>query len=126
LTDLQPRVFDDKCVPTVATPAGERTIQMAARFVTERASSPEALAQTSDDSQELFIGGRQAMTIGGTSRVASIRVRFTQGLSEYTGDGGLKEAWKDVIDVLRYAAIAGIDHVDNSVNLVTTQGGGGY
>ena len=49
-----------------------------------------------------------------------------QGLSEYTGDGGLKEAWKDVIDVLRYAAIAGIDHVDNSVNLVTTQGGGGY
>ena len=49
-----------------------------------------------------------------------------QGLSEYTGDGGLKEAWKDVIDVLRYAAIAGIDHVDNSVSLVTTQGGGGY
>jgi hypothetical protein len=49
-----------------------------------------------------------------------------QGLSEYTGDGGLKEAWKDVIDVLRYAAISGIDHVDNSVSLVTTQGGGGY
>jgi len=49
-----------------------------------------------------------------------------QGLSEYTGEGGLKEAWKDVIDVLRYAAIAGIDHVDNSVSLVTTQGGGGY
>jgi len=49
-----------------------------------------------------------------------------QGLSEYTGDGGLKEAWKDPIDVLRYAAISGIDHVDNSVSLVTTQGGGGY
>lgn len=77
LTDLQPRVFDDKCVPTVATPAGERTIQMAARFVTERASSPEALAQTSDDSQELFIGGRQAITVGGTSRVGSIRERAT-------------------------------------------------
>jgi hypothetical protein len=49
-----------------------------------------------------------------------------QALSEYTGEGGLKEAWKDAIDVLRYAAIAGIDHVDNSVSLVTTQGGGGY
>jgi len=29
-----------------------------------------------------------------------------QALSEYTGDGGLKEAWKDPIDVLRYAAAA--------------------
>lgn len=49
-----------------------------------------------------------------------------QGLSEYTGDGGLKEAWKDVVDVLRYAAIAGIDHVDESRTMVTVQGGGGY
>jgi hypothetical protein len=49
-----------------------------------------------------------------------------QALSEYTGEGGLKESWKDPIDVLRYAAISGIDHVDNSVSLVTTQGGGGY
>jgi hypothetical protein len=47
-------------------------------------------------------------------------------LSEYTGDGGLKEAWKDPVDVLRYAAIAGIDHVDESRNLATRQGAGGY
>jgi hypothetical protein len=47
-------------------------------------------------------------------------------LSEYTGEGGLKEAWKDPIDVLRYAAIAGIDHVDSSEINVTTYGTGGY
>jgi len=58
--------------------------------------------------------------------VSSDCENIIQGLSEYTGEGGLKEAWKDVIDVLRYAAIAGIDHVDNSANFVTTQGGGGY
>jgi hypothetical protein len=49
-----------------------------------------------------------------------------QALSEYTGDGGLKEAWKDPIDVLRYAAISGIDHVDGSHIAVTRQGTGGY
>ena len=49
-----------------------------------------------------------------------------QALSEYTGDGGLKEAWKDPIDVLRYAAISGIDHVDGSHIAVTRQGAGGY
>jgi hypothetical protein len=30
------------------------------------------------------------------------------------------------IDVLRYAAIAGIDHVDETRNLATRQGAGGY
>lgn len=49
-----------------------------------------------------------------------------QALSEYTGDGGMKEAWKDPIDVLRYAAIANLDHVDNSQTFVTTRGSGGY
>lgn len=49
-----------------------------------------------------------------------------QGLSEYTGEQGLKEAWKDVIDVLRYAAIADIDHMDNKSLVATRQGGGGY
>jgi hypothetical protein len=49
-----------------------------------------------------------------------------QALSEYTGEAGLKEAWKDAIDVLRYAAVAGIDHVDGKVLLCTRQGGGGY
>ena len=49
-----------------------------------------------------------------------------QGLSEYTGEQGLKEAWKDVIDVLRYAAIADIDHMDERSLVSTRQGGGGY
>jgi hypothetical protein len=47
-------------------------------------------------------------------------------LSEYTGDGGLKEAHKDMIDLLRYAAITGIDHVDNYSLQITRQGSGGY
>lgn len=45
-------------------------------------------------------------------------------LSEYTGDDGLKECWKDPIDVLRYAAAADIDHVDPKMNLVTQTSGG--
>ncbi len=75
IADLQPRLFDDKCVPTVATPAGERALRMTADLVANGAASPEAVAQTSDDSQELFIGGRQAITVGGTSRVGSIQQR---------------------------------------------------
>ena len=47
-------------------------------------------------------------------------------LAEYTGDGGLKEAWKDPIDVLRYAAIADIDHVESKHITVTRQGVGSY
>lgn len=47
-------------------------------------------------------------------------------LAEYTGDGGLKEAWKDPIDVLRYAAISEIDHVDQNQTKATRQGRGGY
>jgi len=58
--------------------------------------------------------------------VSSDCENIIQGLSEYTGEGGLKEAWKDAIDVLRYAAISGIDHVDNLDNFVTTHGSGGY
>jgi hypothetical protein len=58
--------------------------------------------------------------------VSSECENIIQALSEYTGEGGLKEAHKDPIDVLRYAAISGIDHVDNSVSFVTTQGSGGY
>ena len=49
-----------------------------------------------------------------------------KALAEYTGEGGLKEAWKDPIDVLRYAAIAGIDHVEQKHTLTTTRGCGGY
>jgi len=58
--------------------------------------------------------------------VSSDCENIIQALSEYTGDGGLKEAHKDPIDVLRYAAIANLDHVDNSQSFVTTHGSGGY
>jgi hypothetical protein len=58
--------------------------------------------------------------------VSSDCENIIQALSEYTGEGGLKEAWKDPIDVLRYAAVAGIDHVDGSAIAITRQGTGGY
>ena len=47
-------------------------------------------------------------------------------LSEYTGEQGLKEAWKDPLDTLRYAAIYDIDHVQDNHLEVTIQGSGGY
>ncbi len=47
-------------------------------------------------------------------------------LSEYTGEGGLKEAHKDAIDVLRYACIYGLDHVEAHHLQITRQGSGGY
>jgi len=58
--------------------------------------------------------------------VSSECENIIQALSEYTGDGGLKEAWKDPIDVLRYAAVSGIDHMDGQAISVTIQGQGGY
>jgi len=58
--------------------------------------------------------------------VSSDCENIIQALSEYTGEGGLKEAWKDCVDILRYAAIAGIDHVDETRNFATRQGSGGY
>ena len=58
--------------------------------------------------------------------VSSDCENIIQALSEYTGEGGLKEAWKDPIDVCRYAAIANLDHVDNDRSFVTTHGSGGY
>jgi len=58
--------------------------------------------------------------------VSSECENIIQALSEYTGDGGLKEAWKDPIDVLRYAAVSGIDHMDGQAISVTIQGSGGY
>ena len=33
-------------------------------------------------------------------------------IQEYTAEGGLDEAWKDPIDVLRYAAIADIRYIN--------------
>jgi hypothetical protein len=35
-----------------------------------------------------------------------------QALQEYTAEGGSDEAWKDPVDVLRYAAVAGANFVD--------------
>jgi len=43
---------------------------------------------------------------------------------EYTGDGGADEAWKDPIDVIRYACIDGISYVDSSRKTISR--GGGY
>jgi hypothetical protein len=46
-------------------------------------------------------------------------------LAEYTGEQGLKEAWKDPIDVLRYAAVSDLDHVDSrKLETITYQNGG--
>lgn len=49
-----------------------------------------------------------------------------KALAEYTGVEGLKEAWKDPIDTLRYAAVAAIDHCDYKNIQVTRTGSGGY
>jgi hypothetical protein len=51
---------------------------------------------------------------------------IVDALSEYTGTEGLKEAWKDPLDVLRYAAIHDIDHVDPKKLKTTRTGTGGY
>ena len=58
--------------------------------------------------------------------VSSDCQNIIQALSEYTGDGGLKEAWKDPVDVLRYACIAAIDHVDQNAMFATKRNTGGY
>lgn len=47
-------------------------------------------------------------------------------LGEYTGEAGLKEAWKDPIDVLRYAAITDIDHFEQRHAYATCNHQGGY
>lgn len=44
-------------------------------------------------------------------------------LQEYTGDGGSDEAWKDPVDVVRYACIDNIRFVDPDVKSKTRRGG---
>jgi hypothetical protein len=44
----------------------------------------------------------------------------------YTGTEGYKEAWKDGVDCLRYAAVSEIRYIDNSSVAVTRKGKGGY
>lgn len=45
-------------------------------------------------------------------------------LQEYTGEAGPDEAWKDPIDVIRYAAIDGIRYIDTKKQLTTKRRGG--
>ena len=47
-------------------------------------------------------------------------------IAEYTGEGGKDEAWKDPIDVLRYAAVSEIDHVSEDYAKVLVGATGGY
>lgn len=49
-----------------------------------------------------------------------------KALSEYTGELGLKEAWKDPIDCLRYAAVSDLDHYEHESTRTTRKGAGGY
>lgn len=49
-----------------------------------------------------------------------------EALAEYTGEGGKNEAHKDPIDVLRYAASAKIDHIEEGSMYATCRGTGGY
>ncbi len=58
--------------------------------------------------------------------VSSDCENIIKAISEYTGDGGLRESWKDPVDVLRYAAIADIDHVETASTLTTSRASGGY
>ena len=48
-----------------------------------------------------------------------------RALQEYTGEGGPEEAWKDVIDPIRYACIDGIRWVDTN-NYKQLKRAGGY
>ncbi|WP_210495109.1 ABC transporter substrate-binding protein [Microvirga antarctica] len=82
LLELQPKVFDEKCRPTVATEAGVKALQMQADFVMKSATSPEAMARTSDDNQDLFTAGRQAIVVGGSSRVSSTREKAAWDASQ--------------------------------------------
>lgn len=51
-----------------------------------------------------------------------------RALGEYTAEAGLKEAWKDPIDCLRYACVSNIEHFDGSARCTVqrTSKVGGY
>lgn len=71
-----------------------------------------------------------AREVDGTNRphfyVSSECENILQAIAEYTGEDGKDEAWKDPIDVLRYAAAYGIDHVERAQLAVSCRGRGGY
>lgn len=58
--------------------------------------------------------------------VSSRCQNMIQCLREYTGEGGKDEAAKDFVDLCRYAAAYGIDHVPQSMAASTYAGAGGY
>jgi len=82
LLEHQPKIFDDACKPIVATPAGIEALELQAAFLRQKVTSPEAAARTSDDNQDLFIGGRLAIVVGGSSRVVSNREKAAWGWSD--------------------------------------------
>jgi len=47
-------------------------------------------------------------------------------LQEYTAEGGLEEAWKDPIDVIRYLAVSGVGYVPKDSMKTKTLSQGGY
>ncbi len=49
-----------------------------------------------------------------------------RAIQEYTGDGGKDEAWKDCLDVIRYAATADIRHIDPKWRTAVQKTAGGY
>ena len=49
-----------------------------------------------------------------------------KALGEYTAEAGLKEAWKDPIDCLRYACVSNIEHYPESAFATVGASGGGY
>lgn len=51
-----------------------------------------------------------------------------KALAEYTAESGLKEAWKDPVDCLRYACVSDIQHFDekSAVRVQRTTKAGGY
>jgi multiple sugar transport system substrate-binding protein len=74
--DAQGHVFNDDCTLDLANEAGVQALELQAGFVAPHGiTSQEAFARTSDDNQDLFIAGRQAMVVGGTSRITGHRER---------------------------------------------------
>jgi hypothetical protein len=51
-------------------------------------------------------------------------VNLIQALGEYTNEGGQKEATKDPIDCIRYGAVTGIYHLDESLSDPSQESGG--
>lgn len=74
IVELQGHIFNDDCSLDIANDAGVRALELQASFVRDsKITSQESFARTSDDNQDLFIAGRQASVVGGTSRISGHR-----------------------------------------------------